>query len=62
MAVHGYLRCDPWCLRRALDFMTDNGRQYPFGSLSDQTYSLDRVGEAFAQAEERRVGRVAIVP
>jgi threonine dehydrogenase-like Zn-dependent dehydrogenase len=62
LRVHGYLRYDPWYLRRALDFMADNRRQYPFGSLSDRTYSLDQIGEAFARAEERRVARVAIVP
>ena len=62
LRVHGYLRYDPWYLRRALDFMADNRRQYPFGSLSDRTYSLEQIGEAFARAEERRVARVAIVP
>ena len=62
LRVHGYLRYDPWYLRRALDFMADNRRQYPFGSLSDRDYSLDQIGDAFARAEERRVARVAIVP
>jgi len=62
LRVHGYLRYDPWYLRRALDFMADNSSHYPFGSLSDRTYGLDQIGEAFARAEERRVARVAIIP
>ena len=62
LRVHGYLRYDPWYLRRALDFMADNRRQYPFGALSDRAYSLDQVGEAFARAEERRIAWVAIIP
>lgn len=62
LRVQGFLRYDPWYLRRALDFLCDARAAYPFASLSDRTYGLDEIPAAVALSESRRVARPAIAP
>lgn len=57
--VHNY---HPRNLIEALDFVVANRRRFPFHDLVDGKYSLDRVGEAMADAAAGRVLRAAIVP
>lgn len=57
--VHNY---HPRNLAEALDFVAANRTRYPFHELVDGKYPLDRVGDAMADAAERRVLRAAIVP
>jgi len=62
LRVHGYLRYDPWYLKRAVDFISDTREQYPFESLSDRVYGLEDVHAAIAGSESRQVARPAIIP
>lgn len=57
--VHNY---HPRNLIEALDFVLANRRRFPFHELVDGKYSLERVGEAMADAAAQRVLRAAIVP
>lgn len=57
--VHNY---HPRNLVEALEFVVANRSRYPFHSLVDGKYSLDRVNDAMRDAAERRVLRAAIVP
>lgn len=60
--VHGYLRYDPWYLRKALEFIAATKDRFPFESLSDRTYTLDEIEEAIKRSESRQVARAAVVP
>jgi len=57
--VHNY---HPRNLVEALDFVHANRNRFPFHDLVDGKYSLDQVGQAMKDAEERRVLRAAIIP
>jgi putative phosphonate catabolism associated alcohol dehydrogenase len=57
--VHNY---HPRNLIEALDFLVANRDRFPFDALVDGRYSLERVGEAMADAAAQRVLRAAIVP
>jgi len=57
--VHNY---HPRNLIEALDFVHANRKRFPFHDLVDGKYSLDQVGKAMKDAEERRVLRAAIIP
>ena len=57
--VHNY---HPRHLIEALDFVTVNRHRFPFKDLVDGVYSLDQVGQAMKDAEDRKVLRAAIVP
>lgn len=57
--VHNY---HPRNLAEALDFVAANRERFPFHALVDGKYPLERVGQAMADAAERRVLRAAIVP
>jgi threonine dehydrogenase-like Zn-dependent dehydrogenase len=57
--VHNY---HPRNLIEALDFVLSNRQRFPFHDLVDAKYPLQRVGEAMADAAERRVLRAAIIP
>jgi threonine dehydrogenase-like Zn-dependent dehydrogenase len=57
--VHNY---HPRHLVQALDFVISNRRQFPFSDLVDGRYSLEDINNAFRDAAERRVLRVAVIP
>lgn len=57
--IHNY---HPRHLVEALDFVVANRARFPFHTLVDAKYPLDRVGAAMTDAAERRVLRAAIVP
>ncbi|WP_098955969.1 zinc-binding dehydrogenase [Pseudonocardia sp. N23] len=62
LTVRGFLRYDPWYLRRALDFLVDTRDLHPYGAMSDRVYSLDEIGAAVARTETGGVLRAAVVP
>lgn len=57
--VHNY---HPRNLMQALDFVVANRERFPFHDLVDGKYGLDEVGQAMADAAERKVLRAAIMP
>ncbi|WP_375474739.1 zinc-binding dehydrogenase [uncultured Jatrophihabitans sp.] len=62
LRVHGYLRYDPWYLRKALEFLQATKDRFPFASLSDRVYTIDEIDQAIARSESRDVARAAVVP
>ena len=57
----------PWALGQALAFLRRNIRRFPFDRVVSHTYPLERITEAFQQADWRerggdplRVSRAAI--
>lgn len=57
--VHNY---HPRHLVQALDFVQANRRRFPFQALVDRRYTLEQLGEAFADGASRKVLRAAVVP
>jgi threonine dehydrogenase-like Zn-dependent dehydrogenase len=62
LTVKGYLRYDPWYLRRALDFLVDTRDLHPYGTMSDRVYALDEIPAAVARTESGHAMRAAVVP
>ena len=62
LTVRGVHNYHPRNLIEALDFLVANRERFPFDALVDGRYSLERVGEAMADAAGQRVLRAAIVP
>jgi alcohol dehydrogenase len=62
LTVRGVHNYHPRNLIEALDFVVANRARFPFHELVDGRYPLDRVGDAMADAAERRVLRAAILP
>jgi len=62
VTVKGILRYQPWYLHRTLKFLEKNHDRYPFGSLTDRTYSLEEVPLALEKATAREVARAIIEP
>jgi threonine dehydrogenase-like Zn-dependent dehydrogenase len=60
--VRGFVRYQPWYLRRSLEFLERRQSLHPFDELSDREYALDEVPAAIARSEARQVSRPAIVP
>jgi L-iditol 2-dehydrogenase len=62
--IQGVLAYDRWVIPRALDWLERAQHRYPFHALISQSYPLERINEAFEQAEwnagKGQVGRVAI--
>ena len=57
--VHNY---HPRNLVEALEFVRANRKRFPFHDLVDGKYTLEQVGQAMKDAEERKVLRAAIIP
>jgi putative phosphonate catabolism associated alcohol dehydrogenase len=57
--LHNYAAPD---LGRALEFLARHGRQHKFERLVSRTFPLSRTTEAFRDAGEERLLRVAIIP
>jgi threonine dehydrogenase-like Zn-dependent dehydrogenase len=49
--IVGTSNYSPWALPRALDFLRRNRRRFPFDKVISHTFPLERIGEAFRQAE-----------
>jgi len=56
------MRYAPWYLRTALDFLSNYGDRYPFGTLIDAEYPLTDVQAALQDSADRTVTRAALVP
>lgn len=63
-AILGVLAYDRWVIPRALDWLDRAQHRYPLDQLVSQSYPLERINDAFAQAEwnagKGQVGRIAI--
>jgi Zn-dependent alcohol dehydrogenase len=67
--VIGVVMYDPWVIPRALEFLQRSWDRYPFDRLVSHTYPLDRIDEAFRDAEwynreavPSRLTRAALAP
>ena len=64
--IQGVLTYERWAIPRALDWLTRAQHRYPLHKLVSQTFPLEQINEAFAQAEwlagRGQVGRIAIAP
>jgi threonine dehydrogenase-like Zn-dependent dehydrogenase len=65
----GVVMYDPWVIPRALEFLERSGARYPFDRLVTHTFPLDRIDEAFREAEwanrpgaGTRITRAALLP
>jgi putative phosphonate catabolism associated alcohol dehydrogenase len=59
VGVHNY---EPRHLVQALGFVQRHRRALPIGELVQEGWTLERLDEAFARADARRVARVGVVP
>jgi len=57
--IHNYL---PEDLNASIAFLSNNFRKFPFDSLVEKTFSIDRINEAFEYALGRKPVRIAINP
>lgn len=60
--VYGVAFYEAIALERALQFLSATRDHVPYDALSAATYPLEKVNEAFADAESRTVPRASIVP
>jgi threonine dehydrogenase-like Zn-dependent dehydrogenase len=60
-SVHAVMCYEPWCLKEALQFLERSRHEHPWDRLTASAYSLDRIDQAFEDANERKVPRAAIV-
>jgi Zn-dependent alcohol dehydrogenase len=49
-------------LQQALDLMRRTRDRYPWHKVISHTFPLERINEAFVEADQGRVTRAAIVP
>lgn len=62
--IQGVLAYDRWVIPRALDWLARAQHRYPFERLVSESFPLERINDAFNQAEwnagKGQVGRVTI--
>lgn len=62
--IQGVLAYERWAIPRALNWLSRAQHRYPFDRLISQTFELEQINDAFAQAEwnagKGQVGRIAI--
>jgi threonine dehydrogenase-like Zn-dependent dehydrogenase len=58
VGVGGY---QAWALRRGLEFLARTRDRYPYERILSHRYPLDRINEAFADADRGRTIRAALV-
>jgi hypothetical protein len=63
------IQYEPWAIQRALTFLEHNQRKYPFTEVISHVYPLERISEAFREAEwlgrqhsPHKISRAAIAP
>ena len=56
------MRCAPWYLQEALEFLSEHGDDYPFGELVDAEYPLAEMQDAIRDSANRAVTRAALIP
>ena len=66
--IVGILNYEPWAVQRALAFVEANLNKYPFDEVISHVYPLDRINEAFREAEwlgrqnSQGISRAGIAP
>lgn len=66
--IQGVVTYNPWVIPRALDFLVRNRDRFPFEKVISHQFPLDRINEAFEQAEwfnrsgdQAKISRASIV-
>jgi Zn-dependent alcohol dehydrogenase len=49
--IVGVVMYDPWVIARALEFLQRSRTRYPFDRLVSHTFPLERINDAFLEAE-----------
>jgi D-arabinose 1-dehydrogenase-like Zn-dependent alcohol dehydrogenase len=67
LSMHGVCLYEPLALRRAVDFIARSGSRYPFAEIFSHSFPLERIDEAFAEADafasaRRTAVRVSVTP
>ena len=67
--IVGMIQYDPWAIQRGLTFLEKNQRKYPFTEVISHVYPLEKISEAFREAEwlgrqhsPHKISRAAIAP
>jgi len=67
--IVGIIQYEPWAIQRALTFLEQNLTKYPFTEVISHVYPLERITEAFREAEwlgrqhsPHKISRAAIAP
>jgi L-iditol 2-dehydrogenase len=67
--IVGVVMYDPWVIPRALEFLQRSRTRYPFDRLVSHTFPLERINDAFLEAEwynregpANRITRAALTP
>ncbi|HEV8677090.1 MAG TPA: zinc-binding dehydrogenase, partial [Methylomirabilota bacterium] len=66
--IVGMIQYEPWAIQRALVFLEQNLKRYPFAEVISHVYPLERIGEAFRESEwlgrrdPHKISRAAIAP
>lgn len=55
------IRYPPWYLKKALDFLDDTSKAFPYTDLESASFSLDAVQDALDRSARREVVRASIV-
>lgn len=65
----GMVQYEPWAIQRALTFLEQNQRKYPFTEVVSHVYPLEQITRAFREAEwlgrqanPHKISRAAIAP
>ena len=68
-SIVGVVMYDPWVIPRALEFLQRCRTRYPFDRLVSHTFPLERINDAFREAEwynreatASRITRAALAP
>jgi L-iditol 2-dehydrogenase len=68
-SIVGVIQYEPWAIQKALAFLEKNLTRYPFTEVISHTYPLERITEAFREAEwlgkqhdPHKISRAAIAP
>jgi threonine dehydrogenase-like Zn-dependent dehydrogenase len=68
-SIVGVIQYEPWAIQKALAFLEKNLTKYPFAEVISHTYPLERITEAFRDAEwlgkqhdPHKISRAAIAP
>ncbi len=67
LSIHGVSLYEPMALKQAVDFVARARSKYPLGSILSRTFPLERIDDAFREADvfakdKRSVTRVSVAP
>ncbi len=62
ITVHSLLFYQPWYLRKALNFLSENIDDYPYDELLDAEIALEDAQEALEKSDSREITRASLIP